>query len=126
MHTGSAVERDGDWFGAAVNVAARVAAAAGGDEVLLTEQTRKAAGELSEIGIEKRGPQRFRNVSEPVVLFRAYAAEGRGPVEVDPVCKMTVDPAHAAGSLTHEGTVHHFCSLECAAAFAADPEAHLG
>jgi class 3 adenylate cyclase len=36
MHTGSAVERDGDWFGATVNLAARVSAAASGGEALLT------------------------------------------------------------------------------------------
>ena len=30
MHTGSAVERDGDWFGTTVNLAARVSAAASG------------------------------------------------------------------------------------------------
>ena len=36
LHTGPAVERDGDWFGATVNVAARVTAAATGGEVLVT------------------------------------------------------------------------------------------
>jgi len=30
MHTGPAVERGGDWFGATVNLAARVSAAAAG------------------------------------------------------------------------------------------------
>jgi class 3 adenylate cyclase len=37
MHTGPAVEREGDWFGATVNLAARVSAAASGGEALLTE-----------------------------------------------------------------------------------------
>jgi class 3 adenylate cyclase len=46
MHTGPAVERDGDWFGATVNLAARVSAAAAGGETLLTETTRTAAGEV--------------------------------------------------------------------------------
>jgi len=36
MHTGPAVERRGDWFGTTVNLAARVAGAASGCEVLLT------------------------------------------------------------------------------------------
>ena len=34
LHAGSALERDGDWFGGAVNLAARVAARAAGDQVL--------------------------------------------------------------------------------------------
>ena len=43
-HTGSAVQRDGDWFGAAVNLAARAAATAQRGEILMTEATRSAAG----------------------------------------------------------------------------------
>src|SRR5919108_1491154 len=50
MHTGPAVERAGDWFGATVNVAARVSAAASGGEALLTAATRVAAGDLD--GVE--------------------------------------------------------------------------
>src|SRR5438128_2321474 len=46
MNTGQAQERDGDWFGSAVNVAARVSGIASGGEVLLTEATRAAAGEV--------------------------------------------------------------------------------
>src|SRR4051794_15529562 len=36
MHTGPAIDRGGDWFGSAVNLAARISGAVGGDEVLLT------------------------------------------------------------------------------------------
>ena len=46
IHSGAAIERDGDWFEATVNLAARVAAQAAGGEVLLTEATRHAAGTL--------------------------------------------------------------------------------
>src|SRR5687768_474262 len=34
---------------------------------------------------------------------------------------MTVDPATAAGSTTHNGTTYHFCSRHCLAKFEADP-----
>lgn len=43
IDTGSAAERDGDWFGATVNLAARVTGAAGDGEVLITEATRRGA-----------------------------------------------------------------------------------
>src|SRR5947209_11232770 len=43
MHHGTAVERDGDYIGGAVNLAARVSAAATGGEVLLTAQTAALA-----------------------------------------------------------------------------------
>ena len=38
LHTGTAIERDGDWFGSNVAMAARVAAMADGGEVLVTEE----------------------------------------------------------------------------------------
>jgi class 3 adenylate cyclase len=38
LHTGTAIERDGDWFGSNVAMAARVAAMADGGEILVTEE----------------------------------------------------------------------------------------
>jgi len=43
----------------------------------------------------------------------------------DPVCGMTVDPAHAAGSATHAGIAYHFCSQHCLERFRADPAKYL-
>ena len=54
MHTGEAVEREGNWFGAAVNLAARVSAAAAGSEALLTSATRDAAGTLARLNANQR------------------------------------------------------------------------
>ena len=58
MHTGPAVEREGDWFGATVNLAARVSGAASGGEALLTAATRTAAGEVEEVELRERGAGR--------------------------------------------------------------------
>ena len=124
MHTGSAVQRGEDWFGAAVNLAARVAAAAGGNEVLLTEPTRDAAGEIAGVELEALGRHSFRNVAERVALFRAFTGAA-GPADaIDPVCRMSVDPTRAAGEIRHGEQRFHFCSLECINAFAANPEAY--
>lgn len=38
LHTGTAIERDGDWFGSNVAMAARVTAMADGGEILVTEE----------------------------------------------------------------------------------------
>jgi Cu+-exporting ATPase len=46
-------------------------------------------------------------------------------VPQDPVCGMTVDPAHAAGSSTYDGKKFYFCSKGCQAKFDADPAAFL-
>jgi adenylate cyclase len=44
MHHGAALYRDGDYFGRAVNLAARVGARAAAGEVLVTREVREAAG----------------------------------------------------------------------------------
>jgi len=124
LHHGPAVERDGDYFGAAVNLAARVSAEASGGEVLLTAQTAALAPDLAGVIYEPRGRQTLRNVREPVELFAALRTSeaGAGSLPSDPVCRMAVDPERAAGRLTYEDTAYFFCSLTCAGAFASEPE----
>ena len=77
MHTGSAIKQGSDWLGASVNLAARVAGAAGGDEVLLTEATHEELGEIDGVELESRGKLRFRNVAEPVHVYRAHVQGAR-------------------------------------------------
>jgi adenylate cyclase len=77
LHTGPAVGRDGDWWGAAVNIAARVAAAAGPGQVLLTEATRLAAGETDSIRLRGLGPLRLKNITAPVQVYAASAVQAR-------------------------------------------------
>ncbi len=123
MHTGEAVERAGDWFGASVNLAARVSAAAGESDVLLTAATRDAAGALGGIDLAPRGRWRLKNVADPVEVYAAVrsGAEAEPGLPIDPVCRMAVDPAHEAGRLVFDDAEYHFCSLECANAFSGDP-----
>jgi P-type Cu+ transporter len=40
---------------------------------------------------------------------------------IDPVCGMTVNPAHAAGSYEHAGHTYYFCNVSCLDRFKADP-----
>ena len=123
MHTGSAVERDGDWFGATVNLAARVSAAAAGGEVLLTAATQAAACEVEGVELRERGRRAFRNVGEPVPVYAAVrqGTHSSSGLPIDPVCRMAVDPWHGVGRLTHQGVEYCFCSLGCAGAFAQHP-----
>lgn len=124
MHHGPAVSRGSDWFGAAVNLAARISAAAAGGEVLLSAATRDAAGPVAGVRYEDRGRRRMRNVTEAVELFgaRRDAEPGEGGLPIDPVCRMAVDPLRSSGRLDYEGVEYHFCSLACAAAFAGSPD----
>lgn len=124
MHHGPAVERDGDFFGATVNLAARVSAAAVGGEVLLTAATAALAPAPEGVVYESRGRRELRNVREPVELVAAVRAgeATAANLTLDPVCRMAVDPDRAAGRLVHDGTVWFFCSLECAGHFAHHPD----
>lgn len=125
LHTGPAVARGNDWFGAAVNLASRVSRHATAGEVLITEASRQAALErLGDIRLAPREPVRFKNVGRPVELW-AVVADGpdeRSPVEIDPVCRMAVVPERAFATATHRDHTHHFCSEACAEAFRDDPE----
>jgi class 3 adenylate cyclase/YHS domain-containing protein len=131
MHHGVAVEREGDYFGATVNVAARVSALAAGGEVLLTGHTAALVPELQGVYYEARGRHELRNVREPVELFAAVrmdvsADDGLAGLAVDPVCRMAVDPGRAAGRLLYAGTAYFFCTLACAGEFAQAPERFAG
>jgi adenylate cyclase len=120
---GSAVERGGDYFGATINVAARVSALAGGGELLVTGHTAALAPDLEGVLYESRGRQVLRNVAEPVEIFAVVRVdENADHLAIDPVCQMAVDPEHAVGHLRVDEKAHYFCSLTCAAAFAQHPE----
>jgi adenylate cyclase len=127
MNTGPAVNRDSDWYGSTVNLAARVAAAAAGDEVLLTRATLDTAPDVPGVEFRSRGEVRLRNIAEPVHLYRALpAGNTSGKIPIDPVCRMLIDPGHAEGWLIHEGQEYWLCSRRCMAKFAVDPEAVVG
>ena len=120
---GSAVERNGDYFGSTINVAARVSALAAGGELLVTGHTAALAPDLEGVLYESRGRQVLRNVAEPVEIFAVVRMdENVDHLAIDPVCQMAVEPERAVGRLLLDEKAYHFCSLTCAAAFAQHAE----
>jgi adenylate cyclase len=75
MHTGPAVERAGDWFGATVNLAARVAATATGGEALVTEETWTAVNTLDDVDLHDRGAHVFKNVAGESLVYAVAQGE---------------------------------------------------
>jgi class 3 adenylate cyclase len=71
LATGEAELRDGDYFGAVLNRAARVMAAGHGGQILVADST---AGLLSGIDLVDLGPRRLRDVSAPVGVFQVRAS----------------------------------------------------
>lgn len=123
LHHGSAVEKDGDVFGAAVNLAARVAAEAHAGEVLGTEPIAAAARGVG-IPVAELGDVALKNVRGKVKLFSIALVVGVTETPVDPVCRTPVDRRTAVGRLSYGAVDYWFCSLTCAAAFASNPAWH--
>jgi YHS domain-containing protein len=122
MHVGPTVERNGDHFGAAVNLAARVAEHARADELLVTDRVLQDAGGLPALEVHPLGPVQLRGVRDPVRLFVVAVTDGgAGSLVDDPVCRMRLDPELAPARLPYAGAVWFFCSLNCARQFAGDP-----
>ena len=139
LSTGPAVERDGDWFGSTVNLAARLSGVATGGEVLLTAASAGAAGGPGRGRSGCRAPRTGTWSCTPAVGARCVMSPSRWSCSRHPASgpdrprgsrstpyRMAVDPENAAGTLLHEGAGYHFCSLECARLFAEAPDRYAG
>jgi adenylate cyclase len=100
MCTGPAVRRGGDWFGATVNLAARVAGLAGAGEVLLAETTRSALRRTPGMEIQARGLHVLKNVVAPLALYAAarLADELATPTALPTFPRSRVDATPAAAA----------------------------
>jgi adenylate cyclase len=78
VHSGSAVNHEGDWYGRAVNVASRLCSVAAGGEVLVSEAALAAAGELPSVSVGERRLHWLKNVTEPVAARATELNRGAG------------------------------------------------
>jgi predicted ATPase/class 3 adenylate cyclase/DNA-binding CsgD family transcriptional regulator len=85
VHTGECHERGGDYFGSAVNRAARVMDAANGSQILVSSSTREVLGgdvEASSALVDL-GVHELRDIVDPVRLYRlddaAFESDPRPP-----------------------------------------------
>jgi class 3 adenylate cyclase/YHS domain-containing protein len=124
-HHGAAVAVEGDYYGAAVNLAARVAGRARGGEFLVTSDTAFAARDAGSI-VTHVGAVELRNIAHPVDIYAVGVTDATAGVAVDPVCRMRVPIAGpAAVALEWSGRTVHFCGLPCVSSFARHPEQYL-
>lgn len=123
VHVGPAVCEGNDYFGATVNLAARVAAHAGLGQVLCTEQVAACARELVGVTFRVLGEVTFKNVSSPTRVFEVVLPTEPASYDIDPVCRMRVDSSAEAVRVEHDGSAVVFCSQECATRFRESPGA---
>ena len=124
LHHGPVIERNGDYFGATVNLAARVASRAGSGQALVTATILDAAA-AADLDTVALGPHELRNVLDPVELWAIELCATHVDLSVDPVCRMRLSCQAAVARIRYGGVEHRFCSLACVGAFAADPDRYL-
>jgi pilus assembly protein CpaF len=82
INTGEVVEEAGDFFGAAVNMAARVAGKAKGGQVLVSEVVRQLVGPVSEINFTYRGHYKLKGFPDRWRLHEATPGVISAPIAV--------------------------------------------
>lgn len=114
IHFGPVLYREGGYVGANVNLAARVAAAAGRGQLIVTADVHGAAGEMPTVEFLVLGKRRLKGVAEEVELFEARV-RGKPPRErvTDPVCGMELTEAGVAARLSLDDVQLAFCSETC-------------
>ena len=76
IHSGEVIEQDGDVFGRAVNLAAKLAAAAPPAQVLVTHQLASAAAELNDCEVEALGERQVNGLPNPIPLYAIHCDHG--------------------------------------------------
>jgi len=69
INTGEPIQEGGDFFGSTVNLAARICAAAGPGQVLISETTRYVAGRIDGVEYVDHGLRELKGFQEPQRLF---------------------------------------------------------
>ena len=83
MNAGEVIREDADMFGAAVNAAARVAAKAGGNQILVSETVKSLLGAAKDLQFADRGRFRLKGFPERWRLFEVIWEE-EAPVKTMP------------------------------------------
>jgi YHS domain-containing protein len=111
--------RVGDYVGNTVNVAARAAAHANANEILVTSSVAERVDD-DEVKLVTAGRYELAGVETPVELWRVDRRSVLSP-ERDPVCGMAVGD-DAVARLRYDDVTYAFCSPACLRRFLEEPE----
>jgi adenylate cyclase len=119
INTGPVLYRVGDYVGNTVNIAARLAALAGANEIYVTQAVADAV-EDADIKLVTAGRFELAGVEAPVEIWRVDRHAVYAP-ERDPVCGMAVGD-DAAARMRYQDVEYTFCSPACLRLFLEDPQ----
>ena len=121
-HYGTVLYREGDYIGATVNLAARVAAAGAAGQFLITEDLRDAVGGLADADFVALPPRRLKGLPDPICLAEVRHRRREGvDRQTDPVCGLLLRRDEVAVRTTWRGTRYAFCCEICRDAFIENP-----
>ncbi len=116
-HYGPALYRDGDYVGSTVNIAARLAAAADRNELVVTKAVRDAASGVDHVVFARAGRRRLKGLFDELELHVARAPQSGAEKVTDPVCGIELVADSAAARLTVDGRDLFFCCGDCLSRF---------
>jgi TolB-like protein len=94
IHVGDVEEVEGDIFGDAVNIAARILPLSNPGGVCLSEQTAQHVRNQLPVHLERLAPRRLKGVREPFIAYRVVlpGTQREPPVEQSPLPRLAVLP----------------------------------
>jgi adenylate cyclase len=115
LHYGQLLERNGGFFGSALNYTARIAAKADAGSFWCSKEFIEKIPPEDRYRFQSKGTFAFKNVTEEKEVFEVLASR-EGFLRIDPVCRMLI--------LSEERAVRHpgdpslyFCSDHCLSAY---------
>ena len=125
LHAGAVVERLSDYFGAAVNFAARVTAYARSSQILSTAPVAETIRDLAiaRLHLLASTTSRMSRSRSLISPSKILAIHPRGPRSIGSVA-LRIDLQRAPARLPFGGRTYAFCSFACAQAFAHSAETY--
>lgn len=118
LHAGPVVLRGGDVFGGTVNLAARVAAQARGNQVLATAAFADGLPD-GRWPSSPLGALQFKGLPDAVDVVELELCPHPEQRQIDPACGMAVAPGAAVATVRLDGEEVAFCSRDCLVRWAA-------
>ena len=111
LHIGNMLKRNNSFFGSAINITSRIAAAASPGTFWCSEEFVHSLSESSSSNLKPKGKHSFRNISEGKEMYEA-SSKIKQSYFIDPVCRMQILDSSKAKKHPESKDIF-FCSPRC-------------
>ena len=115
LHYGKLLKRKGNYFGTAINLAARIAAKALAGTFYCSAEFAGAVTDKSVALFQPKGNYLLKNISEAKEIFELNLQKIKAGY-IDPVCRMVISDPENAFRYPGEDQLY-FCSSQCLEAY---------